>query len=126
MSPQKLREMVTSPGGTTAAGLKVLGEKGLNDLIREAISAAVKRGRGARKEGLMFIFGNFIIATSKHPRHNTRHLQMGHYYCGCHKLVNPDPYNPVVRFLYTVTEPVLAPVRRIIGFRLGRLIFHQS
>lgn len=43
MSPQKLREMVTSPGGTTAAGLKVLGEKGLNDLIRETISAAVKR-----------------------------------------------------------------------------------
>ncbi len=26
--------------------------------------------------------------------------------------VNPDPYNPVVRFLYRVTEPVLRPVRR--------------
>jgi YggT family protein len=25
--------------------------------------------------------------------------------------VNPDPYNPVVRFLYRVTEPVLRPVR---------------
>ncbi len=43
MTPQKLREMVTSPGGTTAAGLKVLGEKGLNDLIRETISASVRR-----------------------------------------------------------------------------------
>lgn len=26
--------------------------------------------------------------------------------------VNPDPYNPIVRFLRDVTEPVLAPVRR--------------
>ena len=26
--------------------------------------------------------------------------------------VNPDPFNPIVRFLYRVTEPVLRPVRR--------------
>ncbi len=25
--------------------------------------------------------------------------------------VNPDPYNPIVRFLYRATEPVLRPVR---------------
>lgn len=28
--------------------------------------------------------------------------------------VNPDPYNPIVQFLYKVTEPILAPFRRII------------
>ncbi len=28
--------------------------------------------------------------------------------------VSPDPYNPIVRFLYRVTEPVLQPVRRIL------------
>lgn len=28
--------------------------------------------------------------------------------------VNPDPYNPIVRFLYRATEPVLRPVRRIV------------
>jgi len=33
--------------------------------------------------------------------------------------VNPDPYNPVVRFLHTVTEPVFRPIRRLIGYRLG-------
>jgi YggT family protein len=33
--------------------------------------------------------------------------------------VNPDPYNPVARFLRAVTEPVLRPVRRLIGNRLG-------
>ena len=26
--------------------------------------------------------------------------------------VNPDPNNPIVRFLYQVTEPVLRPIRR--------------
>jgi len=33
--------------------------------------------------------------------------------------VNPDPYNPIVRFLRAVTDPVYRPIRRIIGFRLG-------
>jgi YggT family protein len=26
--------------------------------------------------------------------------------------VSPDPFNPIVRFLYRITEPVLRPVRR--------------
>jgi len=29
--------------------------------------------------------------------------------------VSPDPYNPIVRFLYSVTEPVLRPIRRRLG-----------
>ncbi len=28
--------------------------------------------------------------------------------------VNPDPYNPIVRFLYRATEPVLYRVRRVL------------
>ena len=31
--------------------------------------------------------------------------------------VNPDPYNPIVQFLYRATEPVLRPVRRLIPLR---------
>jgi YggT family protein len=31
--------------------------------------------------------------------------------------VNPDPYNPIVRFLYRVTEPVLGPIRRWLPLR---------
>ncbi|OPY90785.1 MAG: YGGT family protein [Syntrophus sp. PtaU1.Bin208] len=31
--------------------------------------------------------------------------------------VNPDPYNPIVMFLYRATEPVLAPVRRWLPLR---------
>jgi YggT family protein len=30
--------------------------------------------------------------------------------------VNPDPYNPIVRFLFSVTEPVFATVRRVLPF----------
>ncbi|MBI3356618.1 MAG: YggT family protein [Nitrospirae bacterium] len=33
--------------------------------------------------------------------------------------VSPDPWNPIVQFLEKVTEPALAPIRRIIGWRLG-------
>jgi YggT family protein len=40
--------------------------------------------------------------------------------------VNPDPYNPIVRFLYKATEPVLYRVRRIMpdmgGLDLSPLI----
>lgn len=34
--------------------------------------------------------------------------------------VNPDPYNPVVRFLVRATEPVLRPVQRLVPtWKLG-------
>ena len=34
--------------------------------------------------------------------------------------VNPDPYNPIVRFLSRVTEPVLRPIRdRLPTWRTG-------
>ena len=33
--------------------------------------------------------------------------------------VNPDPWNPIVQFLEKVTEPALAPLRRMIGWKLG-------
>lgn len=33
--------------------------------------------------------------------------------------VNPDPWNPIVQFLERATEPVLTPIRRMIGWRMG-------
>ena len=29
--------------------------------------------------------------------------------------VSPNPYNPIVQFLHRVTEPVLRPIRRMLG-----------
>ncbi len=34
--------------------------------------------------------------------------------------VNPDPYNPIVRFLYNATEPVLTRLRRILPLQIGK------
>ena len=28
--------------------------------------------------------------------------------------VNPDPFNPIVQFLYKTTDPILAPIRKFI------------
>ena len=33
--------------------------------------------------------------------------------------VNPDPYNPIVRFIHNITEPVLRPVRSKIPSSFG-------
>ena len=35
--------------------------------------------------------------------------------------VSPDPYNPIVQFLYKVTEPILYPIRKLLplNFRFG-------
>lgn len=36
--------------------------------------------------------------------------------------VNPDPYNPIVRILVKLTEPVLGPLRRLVPpHRMGGL-----
>lgn len=67
----------------------------------------------------MFIIGNFILAIA-----NVLDIILGVYkwiiiIAAVVSWVNPDPYNPIVRFLYSVTEPALRPIRRIIGYRLG-------
>ena len=60
----------------------------------------------------MFIVSNFLVAVAKI-------LDMGlSLYMwiiigrAVISWVNPDPYNPIVRFLNAVTEPVLYPIRR--------------
>jgi YggT family protein len=37
--------------------------------------------------------------------------------------VNPDPYNPIVRFLYSATEPVLYRIRRALPLFAGGIDF---
>lgn len=59
----------------------------------------------------MFVAGNLILALA-----NLLHLVLQAYFWiiiarAVLSWVNPDPFNPVVRFLYRVTEPVLRPIR---------------
>ena len=37
--------------------------------------------------------------------------------------VSPDPYNPIVRFIHNVTEPVLYQIRRKIPLNFGGIDF---
>ncbi|MBF0343593.1 MAG: YggT family protein [Nitrospirae bacterium] len=63
----------------------------------------------------MFIFGNLFLAVAK-----ILDLLLSAYMwiviiSALISWVNPDPYNPVVRFLHSATEPIYRPIRRKIG-----------
>jgi pyrroline-5-carboxylate reductase len=49
-SPAALRERVTSPGGTTAAALRVFAESGLEDAVRRALAACAARAEEMVRE----------------------------------------------------------------------------
>ena len=49
-SPEELRRMVVTPGGTTAAGLAAIKELKGSEAISAAVEAATKRGREMAKE----------------------------------------------------------------------------
>ena len=49
--PSELRQQVTSPGGTTMAGLEVLEKLGLDEMIRSAVQAAIQRSRELADSG---------------------------------------------------------------------------
>ncbi len=45
LSPDRLKEMVSSPGGTTVAGLKVFEEKNFPEILKESIEKAENRSK---------------------------------------------------------------------------------
>ncbi|HEX8949394.1 MAG TPA: YggT family protein [Dissulfurispiraceae bacterium] len=67
----------------------------------------------------MFIFGNLVLAVATVLDYILDIYKWIIIIAALLSWVNPDPYNPIVRFLYSVTEPVLRPIRRLIGYRLG-------
>ncbi len=67
----------------------------------------------------MFIIGNFILALSRILDYSLTIYMWIIIIRALISWVNPDPYNAIVRFLYAVTDPVLRPFRRLIGYRLG-------
>ncbi|NLZ16701.1 MAG: YggT family protein [Desulfobulbaceae bacterium] len=62
----------------------------------------------------MFMLSNFLLALAK-----LINIVLGAYIWvviarAVISWVNPDPYNPVVRFLVQVTEPLLSRIRQVL------------
>jgi YggT family protein len=67
----------------------------------------------------MFILGNFLDASA-----TVIHYVLNFYMWvviarAVLSWVNPDPYNPIVRFIHNITEPVLYPIRSRIPYMGG-------
>jgi YggT family protein len=68
----------------------------------------------------MFVFSNLVLAAARLVE-----LVLWAYFWiiiarAVLSWVSPDPLNPIVRFLYRVTEPVLRPIRqRLPSFQMG-------
>lgn len=69
----------------------------------------------------MFIFANFLTALAQIIDILLTILYWLILIRALTSWVNPDPYNPIVQFLYKTTEPILEPIRRVLplGFRFG-------
>jgi YggT family protein len=65
----------------------------------------------------MFVLGNFIIAVAKIIDIALTAYMWIIVIRAVLSWVNPDPYNPIVRFINQITEPVMAPIRRWIPLR---------
>ena len=71
----------------------------------------------------MFMLGNFLMAVA-----TLLNFVLGAYIWvviarAVITWVNADPYNPIVRFLYEATEPVLSRIRRLLPIQLGGIDF---
>ena len=71
----------------------------------------------------MFIFANFLIAVAK-----ILDIVLSLYMFviiarAVISWVNPDPYNPIVRILHSLTDPILYPIRRKIPLNFGGIDF---
>ena len=67
----------------------------------------------------MFVFSNFLAAVA-----NLLSIVLTILYWlilvrALISWVNPDPYNPIVQFLYKTTEPILYHIRRMLPMQIG-------
>jgi len=64
----------------------------------------------------MFIISNFLIAFARVSDVVLTILWWLILIRALISWVNPDPYNPIVQFLYKTTEPILYPIRKMLPF----------
>jgi YggT family protein len=71
----------------------------------------------------MFVISNFLVAIAKILDIGLTLYMWVIIGRAIISWVNPDPHNPIVRFLNAVTEPVLYPIRRRLPLSLGGIDF---
>jgi YggT family protein len=71
----------------------------------------------------MFVFGNFFVALAKITQVVLTLYMWILIARALLSWVNPDPHNPIVRFLHQVTDPVMDRVRRILPLQFGGIDF---
>ena len=71
----------------------------------------------------MFILSNFLIAIAKVLDIVLTIFMWIVIARAVLSWVSPDPYNPIVRFIHKVTEPVLFQIRRRIPVNFGGIDF---
>lgn len=71
----------------------------------------------------MFIFSNFLIAIARVLDIALSIFMWIVIARAILSWVSPDPYNPIVRFIHRVTEPVLYQIRRRIPVNFGGIDF---
>lgn len=62
----------------------------------------------------MFVLGNFFIALARFVEILITILYWLILVRALISWVNPDPFNPIVQFLYRATDPILAPLRKFL------------
>ena len=71
----------------------------------------------------MFVFNNFMMAIAQ----LVEFLLVAYMWIVIGRAViswvNADPSNPIVRFLYEVTEPLLRRIRRLLPVSMGNIDF---
>ena len=71
----------------------------------------------------MFVIGNFLAAIAKIIDIALTLYMWIIIARAVVSWVNPDPYNPIIRFLNSVTEPVLYRIRRRLPISFGGIDF---
>ena len=74
----------------------------------------------------MFMLGNFLLAIAKLINFALTAYTWVVIGSAVISWVNPDPYNPIVRFLRQATDPLLKRIRRVLpvmgGFDLSPMV----
>jgi YggT family protein len=71
----------------------------------------------------MFVIGNFLAAIAKILDIALTLYMWVIIARAVVSWVNPDPHNPIIRFLHNITEPVLYQVRRRLPISFGGIDF---